>query len=190
MAGSEEIMIRKGETRAVIKPEKIRNILKKRGKRMIERSSGVDTYFDMALFRKNCHFRVRRQTFSYPKKEVRMFIHLKPHKPNFRRMNVYSTFALKIDDDKEAVSLLKAAGYRQTFVEKWVSNELYELNGLKIELCRIIGWGWIVEIEGRIKTTKEALYRKVLETAEMLGLEEKDLTNIEPAYYLFKKKYG
>jgi len=183
-------MIRKGETRAVVKPEKIRKTLRKLGKKVIEKSYGVDTYFGMALFKKNCHFRVRRQAFYYPKREVRRFIHLKPHAPNFRKMNVYTTFALGINDDKEAISLLTKENGKPIFAERWTGNELYLLNGLKIELCKIIGWGWVVEIEGKIKTTKEALYKKVLKTTKMLRLEEKDLTNIEPANYLFNKKYG
>jgi adenylate cyclase class IV len=183
-------MIKKGETRAVVDPKKILRTIRRLGLKKAEECSGIDTYFDKALFQKGYHFRVRKQPITYLKKEVRNFIYLKPHKPNFRKMNVYNTFALTVNDTVEAINLLKLAGHKPIFLEKWDRCSSYEIDGLKIELCYIYGWNWIVEIEGVIKTSEAALYKKILKTAKMLGLEEKDLTNIEPANYLFKKKYG
>lgn len=183
-------VVRKGEIRALVEPGSILQRLESNEARRTKFSEGTDIYFGRELFENGYHFRARKQRIYYPKKTEEYFIHIKDHEPDYRKMNVYTTYALPQHDHKETVEAMKLLGHKEIFTEKWKGCTEFELNDTKIEVVRIINWGWLVELEGAIRGPKTALYSKLIETLGMIGLDEQDLTRTEPAAYLFKRKYG
>jgi adenylate cyclase class IV len=180
----------KGETRILVEPEPVLKKLKTLGAKHVKTSEGLDTYFGKELFESGRHFRVRRQPVYYPRKAVDYLIHVKDHEPDYKKMNVYKTYALPQRNDIETIKTLKVLGYEPIFLEKWTDCKEFELNDTKIEVCKIVGWGWLMELEGVLDVPKQELYSRLVDTLGILGLEEKDLTNEEPATHLFRKKYG
>jgi len=181
-------MIKKGEIRAIVKPEIIISKLKELGVKRKKLYEGIDFYFDKKLFQKGYHLRVRDQTVIYPKKTKEYFLSLKIHEPNFRKMNVYKSFHINVLDGKLMGKLLNHLGYKEIFIEQWDRCEEFKINNLKVELFFLKGWDWLIEVESIIEVPKEKLYNRFLETIDLFDLKEKDLALTEPAEYIFKKK--
>lgn len=182
-------MIKKGEIRALVNPRNIKSKLKELNAGKISVSKGKDIYFDKELFKKGYSLRVRERNFFYPRKEEQYFLHLKIHGPDFRKMNVYNNWIIKINGTNVTRNLLKQLGCKEIFVVSWNSCEEFEVNGVKFELFYLKGWDWLIEIESVIKGLKKQVYNKLLETLALFDLYEKDLTPIEPAEYIFNKKF-
>jgi adenylate cyclase class IV len=183
-------IVMKGETRMLVDPDYVLKTLKRLDAKHLKTSEGVDTYFDKELFESGRHFRVRKQPVYEPKETVNYFIHVKDHEPDYKKMNVYRTYALPQQSDVETIKTLKVLGYKPIFLEKWTDCKEFELNNTKVEIFKLVGWGWLMELEGVLEGQKHALYSRLVETLGMMGLEESNLTNEEPATHLFRKKYG
>ncbi len=181
--------IKKCEVRTVVNPKTVRFKLGKLGAKKVKVSEGIDFYFSKELFENGKHLRLRKQSIIYPTKKDQFFLTLKLHYPNFRNMNVYKNITVAIDNFKSLKDLSRKILDKEIFIEKWKNCEEFKINDTKIELFYLEGWDWLIEVEDFIEKSERQTYEKFLKILKLLGLNEKNLTPIEPARYLFNKKY-
>ena len=120
--------------------------------------------------------------FSYPEKSLRVRDFGKIKEVNFKRRHSYisgvhakNEVQFEISDAKNFLELIEDFGFRK-WLHKEKNTELYKTrDGVSIELNKIKGLGWFIEIEVLCSTDKIVSARKkIVAVRSALGFSEKD----------------
>jgi len=131
-----------------------------------------DTYFSLPGKDKS-EFRIRREA------HVNTVTYKVKHRDAGFEVNQEHEFT--VDDADGFIDFSRYLGY-EVFIEKHKQGDLYRFENAGIELSRVEGLGWFVEIEILVERQPEvqAARRKVREVLRMLAVSEE---KIESRYY-------
>ncbi len=120
--------------------------------------------------------------FHYPEKSIRVRDKGKVREVNFKRRHSYvsgvhakNEVQFEISDTKGFFELIEDFGFRR-WLHKEKTTELYKTkSGVSIELNRVKGLGWFIEIELLSKPSEVSLARKkIIAVRSALGFNEED----------------
>lgn len=120
--------------------------------------------------------------FHYPEKSIRIRDKGKIKEVNFKKRHSYSLgvhakkeVQFEISDTKGFFELIEDFGFRR-WLRKEKTTELYRTkSGVNIELNRVKGLGWFIEIEFLSKPSEvNSARQKVIAVRSALGFSEKD----------------